>query len=140
MKTFPSLVEGLGHMVLNRIRFVQKRLIRRYKEIGIVASQYLEAGLSVRVNHPTRLGPVHVFAQGSGQRLVIEVYKDNRPAGTEVVERVMEKAKLLRSKPILVLYGNAGNLTSDAFEKAKELGVKVRRIRPEQLSHDVMPR
>ena len=126
-------------MGLNNIRYLQKRLIKRYKELGVVAARYLEAGLSVRVNHKTRLGPVHIHAKGGGQSLAVEVYKDVRPASVEVVERVAEKAKLLRSKPVLVLYGENRRLTSEAFERAKELGVKIKRVRPSRLTHDILP-
>jgi len=82
-------------MSLAKIRFVQKALIEKYGNVGIVASRYLEAGFSVRVNHPTHLG----------------------------------SAKLVRAKPILVLYGNGPKLSDELFRFCKERGVKIRRIR-----------
>ncbi len=116
-------------MSLAKIRFVQKALMEKYGSIGIVASRYLEAGFSVRVNHPTRLGPVHIIASGNGMRLAIEVFSEPRDVPRDVVEKLIEKAKLVRAKPILVLYGNGPKLSDELYRFCREHGIKVRRIR-----------
>ncbi|HID80723.1 MAG TPA: hypothetical protein EYP48_03280 [Ignisphaera sp.] len=116
-------------MSLARIRFIQKSLIEKYGVIGIVASRYLEAGLSVRVLHPTRYGPIHIVVSGNNIRLAIEVFSEAREVPKEVVERVVEKAKLIKARPVLVLYGDGPRLTDEVFELCRKYGVKVRRIR-----------
>lgn len=116
-------------MSLAKIRFVQKALIEKYGNVGIVASRYLEAGFSVRVNHSTRLGPIHIIAGGNGMRLAIEVFSEPREVPRDVIEKLVEKAKLVRAKPILVLYGNGPKLSDELFKFCKERGVKIRRIR-----------
>lgn len=115
-------------MTTARLRFLQAALKRRYGVLGNVASLYAGAGLHVRVNHPTRHGPVHVLAQGAGQKLAVEVYSSSAPAGPSVVEALVSKAQLLRAKPVLVLYGDAG-ITPEALELAKKQGVRVKRVR-----------
>lgn len=116
-------------MVLARIRYISKQMAKKYGVIGRVASRYLEAGLSVRLNHPTRLGNAHIVAQGNGQRLVVEVYSSSKPADAAVVARVAEKARLLRARPVLVLYGKRASITPEALSEARKLQVKVKRVR-----------
>ncbi|QOJ79414.1 hypothetical protein IG193_02830 [Infirmifilum lucidum] len=116
-------------MSLARIRYLSRQFRKRYGVIGRVASRYLEAGLSVRINHPTRLGPAHIIAHGNGQKLVVEVYYSSKPLEPDTVQRVAEKAKLLRAKPVVALYGKTP-ATKRALEVATKLGVKIKRIRP----------
>ncbi len=122
------------------MRFSQKRLIARYGPIGVVAARYLEAGLSVRVNHPTRYGPIHVLAWGHGQRRAVEVYNSSRPPSREVVENIAAKARLVNAKPVLVLYGSTPRPVGDALEAANSLGVALKRIRPSRIPQEVFPR
>ena len=116
-------------MSLARIRFIQKSLIEKYGILGHVASRYLEAGLSVRVLHPTRYGPIHIVVNGNNTRLAIEVFAESREVPREVVERIVEKAKLIKAKPVLILYGDGPKLTDEVFDLCRKYGVKVRRIR-----------
>ena len=116
-------------MSIARVRYERARLEERYGEVGVVAGRYLEAGYHVRLFHPTRYGQVHVLAYKGSIRLVIEVIKEASTVGAEVVERVAKKAELLRAKPILILYGNGPRLSEEARSRAKEMGVKVRRLR-----------
>lgn len=116
-------------MATARQRFLSRVLIRKYGEVGVVASRYLEAGYAVRVMHPTRYGPVHVFAQRGGERLVIEVFKESREVGQSDVEPLLKKAELLRSRPVLVLYGDGPRLGDGLYRELRERGVKIRRIR-----------
>ncbi len=127
-------------MVLAPTRFAQKRLIARHGPVGVVAARYLEAGLSVRVFHPTRLGPVHVLAWGHGQRRAVEVYNSSRPPSRELVERVAEKARLVRATPVLVLYGSTPGPRGEAREAAERLGVALKRVRGSRLPHDWRPK
>lgn len=115
-------------MTTGRIRFLQAALQKRYGLLGKAAARYAGAGLHVRVNHPTRHGPVHVLAVGRGQRLAVEVYSGSAPAGPQLVEQVARKAELLKAKPVLLLYGSS-SIAPQALEIAKQLGVKVKRVR-----------
>ena len=116
-------------MGLAKIRFIQKSLIEKYGILGNVASRYLEAGLNVRILHPTRHGPIHIVVNGNNIRLAIEVFAESREVPKEVIERIVEKAKLIKAKPVLILYGDGPKLTNEAFELCRKYGVKVRRIR-----------
>ena len=116
-------------MSIARIRHERTRLEVRYGEVGVVAGRYLEAGYHVRLFHPTRYGEVHVLAYKGDTRLVVEVVKEAATVGAEVVERVARKAELLKARPVLILYGNGPRLSEEARSRARETGVKVRRIR-----------
>lgn len=115
-------------MTTARLRYLQAALKKRYGLLGKVASLYMGAGLHVRVNHPTRHGPVHILATGGGQKLAVEVYSSSTPASTSLVELVARKAELLRAKPVLVLYGSA-TVIPQALELAKKLNVKIKHVR-----------
>lgn len=118
-------------MTLARVRYLQRQLSKKYGIIGRVASRYLEAGLSVRINHPTRLGPVHIFAQGNGQRLVVEVYTSSKPLRPDDIRRAIDKAKLLQAKPVIVIYGKAKNkiVSKEALDEALSQQVKIKGIK-----------
>jgi hypothetical protein len=125
----PSLPTPEGSAVTTaRLRHQQKLLSGRHGVVGRVAALYLGAGLHVALNHPTRHGPVHVVATGNHQRLAIDVYASPKPAGPAAVEAIASKAALLKAKPILALYGGA-DITPEALELARKLGVKVKRVR-----------
>ncbi|MEZ0346094.1 MAG: hypothetical protein ABWK01_06060 [Infirmifilum sp.] len=117
-------------MTLARIRYLQRQLAKKYGVIGRVASRYLEAGLSVRLNHPTRLGPAHLVVQGNGKKLLVEVYNNPTPLKPEDVRRVAEKARLLRATPVIVVYGERRRrqLTPEAKAEAASLKVKIKYI------------
>ncbi len=114
---------------LARIRMLQRVLRDKYGIVGEVAARYLEAGARVRVMHPTRLGPIHVLVYKDGGRLAIEVFAESKPVPKEVVRNLVEKAKLVQAKPILVLYGDGPKLSDEVYSMCKELGVKIRRVR-----------
>lgn len=116
-------------MSLARIKFIQKSLIEKYGILGNVASKYIEAGLNVRILHPTRYGPIHIVVNGNNIRLAIEVFAESREVPREVVEKIVEKAKLIKAKPVLILYGDGPKLTDEVFELCRKYGVKVRRLR-----------
>ncbi len=115
-------------MTTARLRYQQKLLSKRYGVIGRVAALYLGAGLHVTLNHPTRYGPVHVVATGNNQRIAVDVYASPKPASTAAVEAIASKASLLKAKPVLALYGGA-DVTPEALELARKLGVEVKRVR-----------
>jgi len=114
---------------LTRIRMLQRIFKRKFGPVGEVASRYLESGAHVRINHPTRYGAIHVLVYKDGEKYAIEVFNEPRSVPMTVIENLAEKAKLVRAKPILVLYGDGPTLSGEAYLRCKELGVKIRRIR-----------
>ncbi len=118
-------------MSLARIVFLQKKLREKYGPRGYVAGLYLEAGYHVIVGFPTAKGEVDVRAVKGGESYAIDVLVEKRVYGPEVVASIAEKAKSINARPVLVLYGNGPRLSKEALEKARELGVRVRRVRPE---------
>lgn len=116
-------------MALPRIRLLQRVFREKYGVVGEVASRYLEAGAHVRINHPTRFGPIHILVYKDGEKYVVEVFNEPREVPISVIENLVQKAKLVKAKPILVLYGNGPKLGDEAYSRCKELGVKIRRIR-----------
>ena len=118
-------------MSLARIVFLQKKLREKYGPRGYVAGLYLEAGYHVVVGFPTAHGEVDVKAVKGGESYAIDVLVDKRVYGPEVVEAIAKKAESIHAKPVLVIYGNGPKLSKEALEKAKELGVRVKRVRPE---------
>ncbi len=117
-------------MSLARIVFMQKKLRERFGVEGYVAGLYLEAGYNVNVGFETGEGRVSVRAVKGGEVLAIDVLGEKRVYGPDVVEAIARKAKSIGAKPVLVLYGSGPSLSKEALEKARELGVRVRRVRP----------
>ncbi len=118
-------------MSLARIRLLQRILKEKYGIVGEVAARYVEAGYHVRLMHPTRYGPIHIVVTGNKDRMAIEVFSDPKPVPIEVVKTLIEKAKLVKARPILVLYSDGPKLTDEVYKFCKENGVKIRRIRPQ---------
>ncbi len=116
-------------MSLVKIKPLSRKLIDKFGPLGVVASRYLLAGLHVEVNHPTRYGPIHVVAIGNGQRIAVEVFSEPRDVPRDVVERIALKAKLIKSKPVLALYGDGPKLGEEVRKLCSDLGVKVKRVR-----------
>ncbi len=117
-------------MSLARIVFTQRKLREKFGPVGYVAGLYVEAGYNVTVGFETPKGRVDVRAVKGGEVYAIDVLLEKRVYGPDVVEAIAEKAKSINAKPVLVLYGAGPELSKDAVEKARELGVKVRRVRP----------
>ncbi len=117
-------------MSLARIVFLQKKLREKYGVEGYVAGLYLEAGYSVEVGFATGEGRVAVKAVKGGEVLAVDVLTEKKVYGVEAVEAIARKAKSIGAKPVLVLYGSGPRLSKEALEKARELGVRVRRVRP----------
>ena len=113
-------------MVTPRQVYLASRLVEKYGVIGRVASRYVTAGYSVRVFHPTRYGPLHVIAVKHGNTLAIDVVTGS--INIEIVKNLLEKSKLLRAKPILVVYGRGVVIPEDVKTFCNENGIKVKRI------------
>lgn len=116
-------------MSLARIVFLKKKLEKKYGVVGKVAGRYVEAGYTVNVGFQTAKGNIDIVAKKEGQILAIDVITGSVKVGTDVIERLKEKAATINAKPILVLYGAGPQLQEEALKKAEELGVEVKRVR-----------
>ena len=116
-------------MSLARIRFLQRKFEEKYGPKGYVAGLYLEAGFDVTIDFPVAGSTVDILAKKEGRVYAIDVLTDKRVYGPEVVEKIAEKAKKLNAIPVLVLYGAGPTLAKEALDKAREAGVKIRRVR-----------
>jgi len=119
-------------MTTARATYLQKIYREKYGPIGVVAGRYLGAGYSVEIMHPTRYGPIHIIARGNNTIMAIEVIDKPTKVTIDDVQRLINKAKLVKAKPILVLYSDGPTISDDVYRFCKENGVKIRRIRAEK--------
>ena len=117
-------------MTTAKARHLQKIFEQKYGAIGVVASMYFSAGHSIEFMHPTRHGPVHILARKHGVILAIDVVDAPGFVKLEAVKALLEKAKLLRAKPILALYSDGPKLSDEVYKFCKDNGIRIRRIRP----------
>ncbi|HIP65286.1 MAG TPA: hypothetical protein EYH08_02005 [Pyrodictium sp.] len=116
-------------MSLARIVFLKKKLEKKYGAIGKVAGRYVEAGYTVNIGFQTAKGSIDIVAKKEGQILAIDVITESVKVGTDVIEKLKEKAASINAKPVLVLYGSGPQLQKEALKRAEELGVEIRRVR-----------
>ena len=109
--------------------YLAKKLEEKYGAIGSVAGRYLEAGLSIEINHPTRYGPIHIVARGGKSIYAIEVVDKPEKLSLDVVRNLVEKAKTIKAKPILVLYSNAVSISDEIYKFCIDNGVKIKLFR-----------
>jgi len=119
-------------MTTARATYLQKIYRERYGSIGVVASRYLGAGYSVEIMHPTRYGPIHIIVRGNNTIMAIEVIDKPVKITIDNVQRLINKAKLVKAKPILILYSDGPTISDDVYSFCRENGVRVRRIRIER--------
>ncbi|BAN90716.1 hypothetical protein [Aeropyrum camini] len=114
-------------MATAREAFEAKKLAARYGIVGKVAASYRMAGYEVDVMDGSAEAPAHFKAWRRGESLVVKVYQKSGRVPISVVEELASASG--DSKPVLVLYGSGPKLTSEVLEKARELGVSIRRFR-----------
>ncbi|MEM1896997.1 MAG: hypothetical protein QXG46_05400 [Ignisphaera sp.] len=116
-------------MTSAKIRYIQNIYEKKYGRLGKIASRYIGAGYSVEFNHPTRYGSVSLLVRGKGSVMAIEVVDSNEKVDAEKVKVFIEKAKLLKAKPVLILYSASPKLNDDVMKLCRDNGVKIRRIK-----------
>ncbi|MEB3765683.1 MAG: hypothetical protein GSR77_05925 [Desulfurococcales archaeon] len=117
-------------MVTAREAFEAKKLASKYGSVGKVAASYRTAGYKISENIDINPGAKYNFiASKKGEKLVVKVYEKSSNVPVEVLDNLASAAKELGGKPLLVLYGAGPKLTGEIREKAKELGVSIRRLR-----------
>lgn len=107
--------------------FLMRKLREKYSVKGRVASRYIAAGFSVTINPP--LTGVDFTATKHGFRYAGIILWEKKTYNTDVVEKAHSIGEKYRVKPLIILYGSGPRITREAVEKARELGVIIRRIR-----------
>ncbi|MEM1541701.1 MAG: hypothetical protein QW101_05645 [Ignisphaera sp.] len=116
-------------MTSAKIRYIQNIYEKKYGRLGRIAGRYVGAGYGVEFNHPTRYGPVSLLVRGRGSIMAIEVVENNDKVDIEKIKVFIEKAKLLKAKPVLILYSTGSKLSDDVRKLCMDNGVKIRRIK-----------
>jgi hypothetical protein len=114
-------------MATARQMFVINKLSRKLGVKGRVASRYVEAGYSVRVDPP--LEGVDFTASKKGVRLAGIIITGRKTVDADTIENAKKIGEEYRVKPVIILYGSGPSITPEALRKAREYGVSLRRIR-----------
>jgi predicted RecB family endonuclease len=112
----------------------QRYLIRKYEKahgiLGKVAGRYIAAGYSVELNHPTRFGAINIIARKEGQILAIDVITERSKLNVDSAKVLVEKARLIKAKPILFAYGFSWvEIPEDLRKFCEENDVKLRVVK-----------
>ncbi len=114
-------------MTTGRQIFTIKKIAKRYGLVGKVAGRYVAAGYNVTVKPPIK--GVDFIASGQGRRYGGFIFSGKTTVTPDKIEEVAKIAKTYGLEPLVVLYGRGAKITAEAIEKAKELDVKIRRVR-----------
>jgi len=109
-------------MTTGRQIFTIKKIAKRYGLVGKVAGRYVAA-----VKPPIK--GVDFIASGQGRRYGGFIFSGKTTVTPDKIEEVAKIAKTYGLEPLVVLYGRGAKITAEAIEKAKELDVKIRRVR-----------
>ena len=104
-----------------RAIYIANTLIKKYGVVGKVASRYVLAGFSVRVNGK------YIYAKKEGNNLVIGV-AINEAEANSIINELLDKARKLRSTPILAIFGRE-SISREFIDRLTKEGVKVRFFR-----------
>ncbi len=118
-------------LVTAKEMFDAKKLAQKYGIIGKVAGLYRIAGHKIDITDTNEEAEVNFIASKRNERLGIKVFAKNTYVPVEVIEKLRKAADENKFKPILVLYGTGPKLKDDALNKAKELEVSLKRVRPQ---------
>jgi len=116
-------------MTTAREAFEAKKLATKYGITGKVAGAYRTAGYHVEMVSTEDQAPYNFIASKKGERLTVKVYSRTGRVPVEVAESLASAAAEKNAKPILVLYGSGPKVTAELVDKAKQLGVSMRRFR-----------
>ena len=113
-------------MTMGEAIFKSKLLQKKFGILGKVAGNYLLAGFNVKVVGKDDLSFIAIRGGERYGVLVVENIKDV----VAKAEKLVNAAKKLNLRPVLVIYGRQGLLPPDVNEKIRGLGVKVKYFRP----------
>lgn len=117
-------------MVTAREAFEAKKLATKYGVPGKVAALYRTAGYEVEILSTDQGAAANFRASKRLDHLLVKVYWRTGKVPSEVVEKLAEEAGRENRKPVLVLYGSGPKMSPELAEKARSLGVRIRRVRP----------
>jgi len=117
-------------MVTAKARFISKLFRERYGVIGVVAGRYVSAGYGVKFN--IRSGEVvfDIVALKENEKLAIKVYNGRVVLEIEDVNKIIDAAKNVNAKPVIILYGRGPKVSDELINKLDEIEISIRRIRP----------
>ncbi len=117
-------------MVTAREAFMWKKLREKYGLVGEVAGRYVAAGYSVCIGVESSGYKIDFIASRSNERLCVKIYTSSSKTSVDDIELFKKTCEKLRAKPVLILYGRKTVLPGDVFEKTRELGVSIKRVKP----------
>lgn len=106
-----------------------KRVVRDGGIVGKVAALYIAAGYNVKLNYETPVGKLGFLARKSGEAIAVDVYSSVRDVNENSLRNLVEKAKHVNAKPILVIYGSL-RIPRELAELARKFNVKLKRVKP----------
>ncbi len=101
--------------------YLSNTLTRKYGILGRVASRYVLAGFSVRVNND------HILIKGRNESKVVVVVESSKEL-RDKAGKVKELAKRLSSKPVIAVYGRC-KISDEDLEKVVNEGIQIKFIR-----------
>ena len=120
------IVEEGIEVTTGREAFEAKLLAMKYGVPGKVAGLYRSAGYQVDM---VLSDDLDFIARRKGEGLGVKVFQKPGQPPEELLDKLSAAAKERGLKPILVLYGAGPRISSELREKAKGLGISVRRVR-----------
>lgn len=117
-------------MVTEKEAFDAKKLAAKYGVIGKVAGRYRMAGYLIDMIDTGEGAAINFLAYKRGEKLAVKVYTKSGHVEASLVEKLASNAKDRESRGVLVLYGSGPKITGELVEKARELGISIRRMRP----------
>ncbi len=116
-------------MVTAKAKFISRRLREKYGVVGKVAERYISAGYSVTFNVKCN-DVLFDFIAKKGEKIGVKIYNGKIKVGLEDIEKISRAAEKLGVKPVIVLYGSGPSVSEEALDKADELNISIKRIRP----------
>jgi len=106
-----------------------RRTMEKGGVLGKVAALYVAAGYNVVLDYETPAGKLGFLAKRGKETLAVDVYCNIKQVNEENMRKLIEKAKQVNGKPILVVYGPI-RIPMSLYDLARRLGVKLKRVKP----------
>ncbi|OYT54730.1 MAG: hypothetical protein B6U76_07105 [Desulfurococcales archaeon ex4484_217_2] len=104
------------------------KLIRENGVLGKIASLYVASGHAVTLNVKVGEHRVDIVASKDNVKYAIKTHLTSNPVTPKEVEEIANASSKFNAKPTLLIYGSA-KIPEETLSKAKELGVKLKRVR-----------
>jgi len=104
------------------------KLIRENGVLGKIASLYVASGYAVTLNVKVGEYRVDIVASKDNVKYAIKTHLTSNPTTPNEVEEIANASSKINAKPILLIYGSA-KILEETLSKAKEFGVKIKRVR-----------